>query len=308
MDEIQKNILKTIIWFDLFEYPLKLEEIYFYLLSNTKCLKEDIQREIGRLIEIGKIKEKDGMCFLSNREGIVNTRQDRYSESLNKIRRAKKAVKFLRYLPFIRAVFLCNVLGYLNAKKEDDIDFLIITAPNKIWTTRWFATGFFKLFHLRPTTKVVEDKFCFSFYLSESDMNLEKIKLEDDIYLTQWFSGLLPIYDSKDSLDQFLQSNSWVEKELLNYKKIYTSERLKFKLKIKNVFIQSILEKIFGFTFFEKLFKKIQLAIMPKLLKQQMNKGDGVIVNDNILKMHPYDRRREFVEKFNIRIKEIIYG
>lgn len=307
MDELQKNILKTIIWFDLFDYPLKLEELYCYLISNVKYSKEDVQKGIVELVDMGKIKEKDNMYFFLNREHIINTRQERYPESLNKIQKAKKAIKFLSYLPFIRAVFLCNVLGYLNAKKQDDIDFLIITESNKIWTARWFATGFFKLLNLRPTPKVVEDKFCFSFYVSEKGMNLEDIKLKDDIYLTQWFSGLLPIYDSKDYLEQFLQSNNWVKKELLNYKDVYTTERLKFKLKTKNTVVQNILEKMFGFKFFEKIFKKIQLAIMPKLLKQQMNKSDGVIVNDNILKMHPYDKRKEFADKFNIRNKEIIY-
>jgi len=305
---MQKNILKTIIWFDLFEYPLKLEEIYFYLISNIKYSKEDILKGVDGLIEMDKIKEKDNTYFLLNRGNIIKTRQERYSESLNKIRRAKRAVRLLSYLPFIRAVFLCNVLGYLNAKKEDDIDFLIITSSNKIWAARWFATGFFKLLNLRPTPRIVEDKFCFSFYLSESGMNLEDIKLKDDIYLTQWFSGLLPIYDSENYLERFLQSNDWVKKEIYNYKEIYTPERMKFKLKIKNTLIQKILEKLFGFKFFETFFKKIQLTIMPKLLKQQMNKGDGVIVNDNILKMHPYDKRKEYAEKFNTRNKDIIYG
>ncbi|MFH1610347.1 MAG: hypothetical protein ABIA91_00465, partial [Patescibacteria group bacterium] len=291
-----------------FDYPLELEEVYFYLISNTKYSKEDIQKGMSDLLEMGKIKEKNNVYFLLNRDNIIDTRKERYSESLNKIRRAMKAIKFLKYLPFVRAVFLCNVLGYFNAKKQDDIDFFIITSTNRIWTARWFATGFFKILNLRPTQETVQDKFCFSFYVSENGMNLENIKLENDIYLTQWFSGLLPIYDSDNYLENFLQSNSWVEKELLNYKDIYVSERLKFKFKKNNVFIQKILEKIFGFNFFEKIFKKIQLTIMPKILKEQMNKGPGVIVSDNILKMHPYDKREEFSKKFDFKIKEIIYG
>ena len=121
---MQKNILKTIIWFDLFEYPLKLEEIYFYLISNIKYSKEDILKGVDGLIEMDKIKEKDNTYFLLNRGNIIKTRQERYSESLNKIRRAKRAVRLLSYLPFIRAVFLCNVLGYLNAKKEDEKSYL----------------------------------------------------------------------------------------------------------------------------------------------------------------------------------------
>jgi len=45
---------------------------------------------------------------------------------------------------------------------------------------------------------------------------------------------------------------------------------------------------------------------MPQILKSQMNKSGGVIINNKILKMHPYDKRKEFAEKFSHKIREII--
>ena len=138
-------------------------------------------------------------------------------------------------------------------------------------------------------------------------MNLENIKLKNDIYLTYWFSGLLPIYDSQKYLEKFLQSNFWVEFELKNYRKMYNLERLKYQLKEQQSFLQKVFEKMFSYRFFERFVQKIQLRIMPSILKNQMNKGDGVIINNNILKMHPYDRRKEFTKKFNLKIQETMY-
>ncbi|MFH1457464.1 MAG: hypothetical protein ABIF17_05180 [Patescibacteria group bacterium] len=304
MEDLQKNILKTFVWFDLFEYPLKLEEIFYYLVSETRHSVLEIEKNIQELLEKQKIHKKDDFYFLHEREKIVYTRQERYTESLKKIKKARIAVHFLKNLPFIRAVFLCNVLGYFNAKKEDDIDFLIITEKNKIWTARWFATGFFKILNLRPKKNKIKDKFCFSFYLSEDGLNLEKIKLQDDPYLKYWFACLLPLYDNKNCLQDFLDSNLWAFKNMFYYKKIYEDkERMSFKFSLQSELVKNFLEKVFGFNLVESFFKKVQLAIMPKILRCQMNKSDGVVISNKILKMHVKDKRREFAEKFNSRVK-----
>ena len=303
MQDLQKNILKTIIWFDLFEYPLKLEEIFWYLPDKV----ENLEFILNNLITENKIQQKDGFYFLFGRQEIVNTRKERHIESLKKIKRAKRAVKFLRNLPFVRAIFLCNVLGYLNAKEQDDIDFLIITEKNKIWTTRWFATGFFKILNLRPRPDKIKNKFCFSFYLSLDNLNLGNIKLEDDPYLKYWLTGLLPLYDENNYLDKIFNNNLWAFESMFYYKKIYEDkERMSFKFDLSGSWIKNILERIFKLDIIENFFRKIQLVIMPQILKSQMNKSGGVIINNKILKMHPYDKRKEFAERFSHKIREII--
>ena len=330
MQDLQENILKTIIWFDLFEYPLKLEEIFLYLPDKV----ENLEFILNNLITENKIQKKQDFYFLFGRQEIVNIRKERRVESFKKIKRAKRAVKFLRNLPFVRAIFLCNVLGYLNAKEQDDIDFLIITEKNKIWTTRWFATGFFKILNLRPRPDKIKDKFCFSFYLSLDNLNLENIKLEDDPYLKYWLTGLLPLYDENNYLDKILNNNLWTGFFCNNKQQPCHPELVSgFGVKSRNEFgmtsgpfgmtsgpfgmtkkingdsrsiIKIFLEKIFKFVFLEKIFRKIQLMIMPQILKSQMNKSGGVIINNKILKMHPYDKRKEFAEKFSHKIREII--
>ena len=303
MQDLQKNILKTIIWFDLFEYPLKLEEIFWYLPDKV----ENLEFILNNLITENKIQKKQDFYFLFGRQEIVNIRKERRVESFKKIKRAKRAVRFLRNLPFARAIFLCNVLGYLNAKEQDDIDFLIITEKNKIWTTRWFATGFFKILNLRPRPDKIKNKFCFSFYLSLDNLNLGNIKLEDDPYLKYWLTGLLPLYDENNYLDKIFNNNLWAFESMFYYKKIYEDkERMSFKFDLSGSWIKNILERIFKLDIIENFFRKIQLVIMPQILKSQMNKSGGVIINNKILKMHPYDKRKEFAERFSHKIREII--
>jgi hypothetical protein len=314
---------------DLFEYPLTAMEVFNYYLSAFALNGQaegyggqaSIFSELQNLIQKKVIEYKDNFYFLSGREEIVNTRKTREVESERKLKRAKRAAKFLGWLPFVRAVIVCNVLGYKNAKAEDDIDFLVITAPGRIWTARWFATGFFKILNLRPNRKTIKNKFCFSFYLAEDGLNLEKINLADDPYLIWWFAGLIPLYDAGGVFERFMKENEWIKEYLPNLKKcvipgsrptspgqspggrVTRDPEKKFLdsgsragMTIKNIcqFVASL--------FPEKIYQKFQSLIMPKILKNQANKTPGVIINDQILKFHLVDRRAEFAKRYKKRI------
>ncbi|MDD5290286.1 MAG: hypothetical protein PHT40_03785 [Patescibacteria group bacterium] len=335
MDELAKNILKTIIWFDLFEYPLTQEEIFNWYLSayapqppiNAPADRLLIFSEIEKLLSKNLIIHQNSFYFLPGREKIIGTRKERAIESERKLKRARRAAKFLGILPFIKAVVVCNVLGYKNAKAEDDIDFLIITAPKRIWATRWFATGFFKILNLRPNKKTIRDKFCFSFYLAEDGLNLEKIKLADDPYLTWWFTGLIPLYDAGGIFEKFIKENEWVEKWLPNNHPgslslatppskggdtvvaILPFRRGGLRQRSEGGVVGLFLKKVWQFfaaIWPDKFYQKIQLWIMPRQLKELANKTQGVIISDQILKFHLVDRRAEFAEKYQKKLMEII--
>jgi hypothetical protein len=316
MDETAKNILKTITWFDLFEYPLTAEEIFNWLTSNhelqvTGYKLQEINDSLEKLINEGKITQKDNFYFLPGREETIATRKERAIESERKLKRARKAAKFLGILPFIKAVVVCNVLGYKNAKTEDDIDFLIITAPGRIWTARFFATGFFKVLNLRPNKKIIKDKFCFSFYLAEDGLNLESIKLPDDPYLNWWFTGLIPLYAAEGIFEKFLEENKWVKNYLpnLSYSVIPSAAMgsLRFHRSLHSLGMTlKLLWQSFAAIWPDKFYKNIQLWIMPKQLKKMANKNPGVIISDQILKFHLVDRRADFAEKFNSLCQKLI--
>jgi len=308
MSPLERKIIKTIVWFDMFSYPLRAEELLWYLYdeSGSESRLSDIQLDLDALVAVKRLQTQDELYFLPGRSALVDIRKERHKESLKKISLARSATLLLRFLPFVKSVIVCNVLGYLNAKPEDDIDFLIITSSNKIWTARWYATGFFKLLRLRPTKNQVADKFCFSFYVSTGGLDMKKIALPNDPYLAWWFSGLLPLYDQANYFNQLLEANQWVKKYLPNFMQRYSGGEIN-KYKVKNKFkcIKKIFENM-NFDWCDKIYRHIQRRIMPTNLTSKIGTTNGVIVNDVILKFHLIDRRQDFLDSFSSKLKKIL--
>ena len=55
----------------------------------------------------------------------------------------------------------------------------------------------------------------------------------------------------------------------------------------------------------EKAAKKFQMKILPAALKELMNKDTRVIINDSILKLYLTDRRAEFMEKYEAKLRTL---
>ncbi len=275
---IQNNI-KTLAYFDIFEYPLTRVEL------ETWQWQDDININVNNFT----IQEKSGYYFLGDNTRHIQTRQLRSLIAEKKIARAKKFAKLFRLLPSVKMVAVCNSLGYYNVREASDIDFFIITAPGRIWLTRFWLQSFIKILKLRPYDKGdKKDTICLTFFLSSDNLNITDIKIDQqDVYLTYWITQLIPIYNQDKIYEKFLKANSWIKNNLPHYLPHNISG---------DRFVESIIfSKLFfplSLSVFEKVFKRIQLKILPANLKQMVNKDSRVIMNDKMLKFHGQDDNR----------------
>jgi len=285
--EIREAILKTIAFFDLFDYPLTAWEIQKNLLLPAK-LGEIIavldQETDPELVAEKNIERKNGFYFLNGRAAIIDLRQVRYNYYYRKIKIARRFARLFGFFPFVRAVALANVIGDGNLRDESDLDFFIVTAPRRLWLVRLYCAGLAKVLNRRPTATDKKDKLCLSFYVSEERLNLEDLKLADqDPYFIYWRRNLVLLYNKDRTYERFLAANGLEE--------------------------ESVSTPVFGrnpwLDYLEKISKTWQLKIMPPLLKAANNNSDGVVINDQILKLYIRDRRRQYAEKYDCKIREI---
>lgn len=288
-EELKGATTRVIVFFDLFDYPLTAYEIFKYLDKSAPL--NEIITALDYLVAIKKINQENGLFFLPGRSEILTIRSLRHNYSLRKIKIARHFTKIFKVFPFVKCVILANSIGQNNMRDGSDIDFLIITAPRRLWLARLFCTGIAKLTNSRPTNKNKRDKICLSFYLSEERMNLDEFKLaEGDPYFFYWLRSFVLLYNKKRTYENFLSANN-----------LSTDSQIKLN---EAVDVKSSTE--FGLAnYFEKLAAKLQRAIMSEPLKKAINNSDGVVVNDRVLKLYLHDRRREYAEKYGNRLRQV---
>lgn len=315
MDFLAKAILKTVTYFDLFDYPLTELELFKWLKSegagqiSLSDIRDAISSQASELRHC--LDLKSGFVFLRGKSEQARVRQDRSVISDRKFKRIIRVTKLLRLIPFLKMVAVCNTLAYQNPKETSDIDLLVIASSGRIWTVRFGVVFILKLLQLRPG-EAKWDPICPSFFLTEDNLNLEKIQLpQGDPYLQYWITQVYPIFDPENIGEKFYQANIWIKTYLPNVIFPRPSKRRRVEDSVITRFIRKIQEfdikEVIG-NFFESGLKKFQMRILPDKLKQMANQDTRVIISDQMLKFHDDDRRAEFSEEYKRRLNKITSG
>lgn len=141
-------------------------------------------------------------------------RIEREKISQKKLQIAEKAASVLEKIPSVKFVGVTGALAMMNAKKESDIDLLLIAQTNTLWLTRILAHFVLKLanYELRkPHDKNEEDKLCLNAWLDESDLIWPK--KDRNIYTAHEIAQITPLVNKNSTYEEFLNKNKW----LLNY-------------------------------------------------------------------------------------------
>ena len=107
-------VLKTVIYADIFDYPLRKVEILKRLIGCEA--RED--ESVGNLKYLAS---KEGYYFLKGRKKIVEIRKKRKVSSQKKITTAKTISKILKMIPTIKLIGISGAL----AVKGDVVDYKI---------------------------------------------------------------------------------------------------------------------------------------------------------------------------------------
>lgn len=303
--ELKGAIVRTVAFFDMFDYPLTLEEIWRNI--NIKRELSEVMEELEKssltpFIKGGKIENKNGFYFLPGRGEIVAERLGRYNAADRKFKRALLAAKIFKFIPWIKLIAVGNLMGAQNLRDESDIDLFIVTENKRLWLTRFFCVGAIKLLGWRPRPNKSRDKICLSFFISEEAMDLSSLALKktEDIYFIYWLAGLAPIYDQAGAYKKLIAANSWLKNYLPNRQaKIQAPQRNVGALTAP--FYHEMVDLFCGGL--EPQFRRWQMKIFPWALKNLMNLDGRVVANGKVIKLHSNDRREEYRKNFELRIK-----
>jgi hypothetical protein len=204
--DVAQAILYTLVYADLFDYPLRTEEIHRYLTGYAAPLAvvEEHLQQNGRLAE--HLGSSAPFWFLAGREHLVGLRRQREAFSLVLWEQAKRYGRLIAAVPFVRMVSITGSLAMNNVSdSHDDIDLLIVTAENRVWLARGLTI---LIVHLARTLGV---ELCPNYVIAEHKLELG----EPSLFAAHEMAQLIPI-SGLDTYFRLLESNTWLVDYLPN--------------------------------------------------------------------------------------------
>ncbi|MEX1061901.1 MAG: hypothetical protein WEC39_02230 [Patescibacteria group bacterium] len=286
MNSIEEAILKTLCYRDIFDYPLTASEVHRFLVEEkdneitTKKYLEELQAR-------GLVGEKDGFYFIAGRPELARRRVIRQGLSAQKYERAYELSQLLKKIPWVKAVFATGALAAGNAGEEDDIDFMVVTEPQRVWLVRAWAYLVFMLRGLKRRRGKQDDpdKVCLNMFLAETAITFPKS--ERNLFTAHEICLARPLW-AKDQLQaRFFAENSWVGKFFPNYKLPQVDKR---EVKTGN----KVLTKI------DEWARQLQLWYM------QARRTRETVERERIM-FHPVDLSRKILGDFKIRFYRVTH-
>jgi hypothetical protein len=290
-NDLKDAIFKTIVYSDLFSYPLKLKEVHKYL-DSIKCSYKTIIIALDNLVTSGKIAKTKKYYHLPSRESLVRIREQRVIFSKYLWRRTLFYSSILKYLPFIKMISITGALALNNAKENDDIDLFIITNKNRLWIARIFVVIVMKFGFLR------KDHLCPNYLISEENMKIST----ENMYTAREIINMIPVY-SKDDYFKFIKYNSWIKNYFPNFKPITTN----FQLKKSKIF--SMVKKIAEMALKNPIFSLLDIFEMKrtseKLSKMSTNEAENIFLR-NCCKSHLEGHGNRIMKSYAMKINDYI--
>lgn len=197
---IKKDILATLTYFDLFNYPLRKNEIFTFLSHYDNYYEfEKALSTMTNDLDICKMGE-----FYSLHDDVaIAARRSRGNEKAAlMLRKAEQAANIISAFPFVKGVAVSGSLSKYFADENTDIDFFIITAANRLWISRTLLHCFKKLTYLFK----MQDLFCMNYFIDEA----EPVILEKNIYTAMEVATILPLRGN-GVFDLFFKENNWTK-------------------------------------------------------------------------------------------------
>ena len=207
MESIEAAILRTVLYADLFHFPLTVREIHHFLIHDERVDLEQIAQTLSESTVLQHYLQCiDDYVVYDGQDDLVALRQMREAASEHLWPSAVLYGKWLARLPFVRMVALTGALAMHNAANhEDDLDYILVTAPRRVWLARAFSIVLVRLARLRGV------EICPNYVLAESALEQDK----HDIFMAHEIAQMVPLYGYA-LYEQFRSANAWVSEQLPN--------------------------------------------------------------------------------------------
>src|SRR3989344_1289733 len=171
--------------------------------NHRKPTEKEFADCLAGLQKNGQVFKHGDYYSLENRPGIAGENIKKARRSAEKIQKNKWPLRFLRAVPFARAVAVTGSVALQNARPTSDLDLLIIARKGRIWTTRIIALLILELFGRRR--EKFKEKICLNFFVAEGT-----VAPVQNIASANMLARAVPLFCVK-KYREFIAQNKWIE-------------------------------------------------------------------------------------------------
>jgi hypothetical protein len=202
----EQAVLKTLAYFDVFNYPMKPSEIHQFApilmspLNVVPCL--------NYMVNHGLIFQHGNFFSINSDPAVAESRKANSKTTDKSIALAKRFSRFLSRVPFVDGVFAADTNSFELHPEGVELDFSIIAKPNRAWLCRFFIRLYMSLFWFRSSK---------SFGLNHI-IDGGQLQLDDKSLMMATKLKMLTPMVNQELYSSFIKSNTWANQFLPNLK------------------------------------------------------------------------------------------
>jgi hypothetical protein len=282
---ILQSVFHTLAYADVFDYPLTAPEVYRYLTS-TKGTMEEVTRALSDESLFSQTGEYFTLC---GREEIVESRKRRAQVAARLWRKAIRYGRIIASLPFVKMVAITGSLAMNNTDEGKDIDYMIVTTPNHLWTCRALSLLIARFAKLEGVN------LCPNYLITTNALELK----ERSLYVAHELAQMIPI-SGVEIYHEIRHRNEWVDNYLPNASGM-TDDGIGLVKKFST--IQRVLEMFFSLPFGRWLEKWEMNRKMERLTREQSHSFESYFSAD-VCKGHIDKHGENVVTALAVRLRK----
>ncbi len=196
-------ILHTLLYADIFDYPLTPAEIHHFLI-DMPASRDAVHQALENSAWLrARVVIAGSYVTLQGRQDLAALREARRQSSERLWAAARRWSAVLGCLPFMRMVAVTGALAVDNAPPGDDIDFLLVTAPGRVWLARGMAVMAVR------AARLFGAGLCPNYVLAESALEQQR----RDLFVAHDLAQMVPLVGLR-VYRQMRAANAWASRYL----------------------------------------------------------------------------------------------
>lgn len=287
-----KAILKSIAYFDIFNHPLNISELNDLCQENN----DSLMPALNLLILDETLYEYKGYYSLQrNIKPLVITRESKTNAAKNYLKKLPFYAKLIKAFPYVEGIGVSGSLSKNVMHDDGDIDYFIITSPNRLWICRTMLIAFKKIILFNS-----KKYFCVNYFVDTNNLEIK----DKNMFTAIETAYLLPVFNH-ELIHNFKVTNDWSKQFINQFQHPMKQKDITQKRGIKNL-IKWILKGRIG--------DKLDLYLMKFTYKKWQKKFTDFDItkfeltmrtNRGISKHHPRDFQNKVLASYTKKIKQL---